>query len=171
MEGMGSTATSTPNASAIPAVPSEVLLFNWPLVQNGWRSLIHVLATGLIVALAYYWSGSLAMTLLTGLVLVIATWRFWVPMRYRLTAEGIGQFGFGRRRLIPWPSIVRYEILRDGITLHFGRDDSLLARLSTIHLTWGSDRERVLAMVDFFTRHDRTPSARGSSRIQHAALR
>ena len=171
MESMGSSAISRPNASATPAVPSEVLLFNWPLVQNGWRSLVHVLATGLIVALAYYLSASLAMTLLTGLVLVLATWRFWIPMRYRLTAEGIGQFGFGRRRLIPWPSIVRYEVLQNGVMLHFGRGESLLARLSTIYLDWGNDREHVLAMVDFFTRRDRSPSARGSSRIQHAAIR
>lgn len=171
MESMGSTATSPPNVPATPAVPSEVLLFNWPLIQNGWRSIVHVLGTGLIVVLAYSLSRSPAMTALTGLVLVVATWRFWVPMRYRLTAEGIGQFGFGRRRLIPWPSVVRYEVLRDGIMLHFGRGESLLARLSTKYLAWGNERERVLAMVEFFTRHDRPSSARGSSRIQLTSLR
>jgi hypothetical protein len=161
---MGSSAVSESAAAAGSSIPSEVLLLNWPLVQDGWRSVVYATGTFAVATAAGLLSHSVAMALLTGLVLVVAMWRFWLPVRFQLTAEGISQFCLGRRRLIPWLGIVRYAVLPRGVLLFFDPGDSPLSWLSTLYLGWRGEPDRVLAMVDFFTRNGR--KSQGSSRVQ-----
>ncbi len=171
MRVMGSSAAPLTVSPSGSAVPSEVLLRNWPLVHDGWRSLGVVLGTVLTAAAAYWLSGSWAMTVLTAVVLVSSMWRFWLPVRYQLTAEGIGQFSLGRRRLIPWPAVVRYRVLRRGVLLCFDRSASPLAQLATVYLAWGDQREQVMSMVDVFTRRGHASAPRGSSQVRRSAFR
>ena len=110
------------------------------------------------------------MALLSAGVLVIAMWRFWLPVRFQLTAEGISQFCLGRRRLIPWPGIVRYAVLPRGVVLFFDHGDSPLSWLSTLYLGWRGEPDRVLAMIDFFTRNGRNSGTPGSSRIRRSVV-
>ena len=83
-------------------------------------------------------------------VLLIALWRFWLPIRYELGSQGVTQTVLGRETRIPWTSIVNYQVRTRGIVLFSDAVLTPLSSLRGLYLPWGRQREPVLAQVDYY---------------------
>lgn len=91
--------------------------------------------------------GYLALLALAGVVL--AGWRFFVPIAYQVNAEGVEQFALGLRWKIPWEAIGRYEVADSGVWLLPTRTRRPMDILRGVYLPWGEHREEVLAHIRY----------------------
>lgn len=143
--------------------PPEVEVLNWPLVQDGWRSVFYLLLTIACISLLFYLSGSAACALLGCLAILISLWRFWLPVRFQLSPLGIVQTCLGRQRFIAWSNVRRCERLQSGILFFFSTDRSPLALLSTLYISWRDQQNPFLELIDNCTEGEHL-SQRSTSR-------
>jgi hypothetical protein len=81
--------------------------------------------------------------------LALTLWRSWLPVRYRLSSVGVSQSVFGRQRRLAWSAIRAYDVRGDGVLLHTAAARTSLAPLCGLYLYWGSQRDAVLAHVEY----------------------
>lgn len=131
-------------------IPEEVSLVNWPLRDEPvGASLVLALAAG-AGWLAVWGSGSVVMgTVIFGL-LAATLWRTWLPVRFHLGSGGVVQFVLGSERRLAWLDIARYELLNDGVMFFSQAEASPLATLEGVYMRWGNQREKVLAVLEFY---------------------
>lgn len=153
--------SSLPSTASAPALrrgpPPPVSWRSWPLEEGGasawWLSIV---AVGVIVAVGLS-TGSPQRTLVACAVLSAAAWRFFVPIHFELSAQGISQEVFGRQRRIPWRAFEGGEVCREGVFLRPAGGSWTLFR--GLYLPWGSRRSEVVAFVDYYLnqprQHDR----------------
>ncbi len=131
---------STPN--------QDIQVLNWPLVQDGWRSVAYVFVT-VSTGMAVYWGTQNGLTTAFAIsALMISMWRFWLPVQFRLSHLGIIQTCLGRRHLYQWKTIRRCDALQNGLLILFNTDRSSLALFSSLYIGWGDQREQMLAFVE-----------------------
>ena len=131
---------STPN--------QDIQVLNWPLVQDGWRSVAYVFVT-VSTGMAVYWGTQNGLTTAFAIsALMISMWRFWLPVQFRLSHLGIIQTCLGRRHLYQWKTIRRCDALHNGLLILFNTDRSSLALFSSLYIGWRDQREQMLAFVE-----------------------
>ncbi len=137
------------------STPADVEVLNWPLVQDGWRSVIYFLLTVGFTSTLFYLSGSPTSAALGCLAISISMWRFWLPVRFQLSPLGVVQICLGRQRFIPWRHIKRHETLRSGVMLFFSTERSPLSLLSTLYIGWREQRTAFLQLINNSTNGER----------------
>lgn len=83
-------------------------------------------------------------------VLLIALWRYFVPVTFELSSDGVTQSVLGRKRRIPWRAIARHETADAGVLLLGEEDPSLMAPLRGLYVPWGSHRDEVLRHMSYY---------------------
>lgn len=132
------------------APPAPIQWRSWPAREHALRTLLTVLGL-LMAAVVIQWvAGRPYMTLLALAALVVAMWRFFLPVGFELSDEGVDQRLFGRRRRIPWQAIGAYEVCGAGVLLLPEKDDSALAAFRGLYVPWTTHRDEVLANVHHY---------------------
>ena len=120
-----------------------------------------------LVAVAFvvqYTSGQTYLAVAALTTLALALWRFFVPVVYELSADGVDQWVFGRLLRLPWHAITRCEIRESGVLLTFRRDPSPLAAMRGLFLPFNGNRDGVVAQVRYYFQNQETGSS--SSRFK-----
>jgi len=120
---------------------------SWPLRQNASRSALATAGLLLAALVVYCLAGRVVLALLALAALAAACSRFFLPVEFELGEAGVSQRIFGRRRLIPWRAIARYEVCSAGVLLLADADRSPLAPLHGLYAAWLGNRDEVLAVV------------------------
>jgi hypothetical protein len=145
--------TISPTRENLPrgrVVPTEVTIVDWPVRdQPLGASLALVLAAG-AVWLAVWATGNAVAGTVVGVLLAVTLWRTWLPVRYQIGSGGVEQKVLGFPRRMAWSSIRHYEVRGDGVVLFFDSELSKLSPLRGVYIRWGSQREAVLANLEFF---------------------
>ena len=118
----------------------DIQVLNWPLVQDGWRSLMYVfltVGTGIAVYLGTQHGLTTALAISA---LIISMWRFWLPVQFRFSHLGIIQTCLGRRHLYQWKTVRRCDALQNGLLILFNTDRSSLALFSSLYIGWREQR-------------------------------
>lgn len=139
---------------------SELTLLNWPLIQDGWRSVFYVSLTTTVTIVTGYFTGHRPSAMLAALAMVVSMWRFWMPVRFHFNYNGLTQSVLGRQRLIPWRFVHRHEVLQHGILFYFTADRSPLALVSSLYVDWRDRRDELLKLVDGMNRNSHSSSRR-----------
>ena len=91
----------------------------WPLARRDawrgappWMAIIAAVSTLIL-------TGSLAMAALSLVIMIAATWRFFLPARYAVDGQGVHVQALGRTRLIRWNVMRRIEPLADRMVIQF----------------------------------------------------
>jgi hypothetical protein len=122
-------------------------LRSWPAVdelRRTWPVAAGVLAAVAAVQLV---TGRTALGLLAAGVLLLVTWRAWVPVRFEIGPGGITQHVARFRRRIPWAAIARYEIRPDGMLLLPDDRAAPIDRLRGLWLPWPDDEDDLIELV------------------------
>lgn len=131
-------------------MPEEVSLLDWPLREEPLESsLVLALAAG-AGWLAVWASGSAAMGVMIVGLLALTSWRTWLPVRYKIGAGGVVQSVLWSVRRIEWLEIGRYELQENGVIFFRDAEAAPLAALNGVYVRWGNQREKVLAVLEFY---------------------
>jgi hypothetical protein len=130
--------------------PPPIRWRSWPVRDHASRGL--VVGVGLLIAaVGVGWaSGKAYLGLLALAALAMALWRFFLPVVFELSEEGVDQRLFGRQYRIPWPAIKRYEVHSTGVLLLPREDHSPMASFRGLYLPWTTHRGEVLAHVRYY---------------------
>ena len=145
-----STAPSPPTAEKRPVPPPAIRWRSWPLRED-WTKAAMVLA-GIAGTSVLVHSMGVAphMTFLAMTALAVALWRFFIPVAFELSADGVDQHILGRRRRLPWQAIRRYEKSTTGVLLLPHADRCPMDVFRGLYLPWADRRDEVLAQVEFY---------------------
>jgi hypothetical protein len=132
------------------APPSSLRWDSWPAKENLLGTVVLSTGLGVIGFLIQRATGETHLGVLATAALVLAMWRFFLPTRYELSPDGVCRWVLGRCREIPWDTIRRYEICRNGILLFPFRDDCTLDVFRAMYLPWGPHRKEVLALASYY---------------------
>jgi hypothetical protein len=127
--------------------PEDVVVWNWPLRDEGLRSWLLVVAATILVALVWTIWGNPAFTALTAATFALALWRLWIPVKWEIGLTGIAMSVFGFRRRIPWMAVARFEITHEGVWLFADREAS--AQRGTF-IGFGDKRAGVTACIEYY---------------------
>ena len=112
--------------------PADVLFTQWPLRDDGLIAVLPILGMVGVIVAGTIVSSSLPMGLLAGGAVVAALWRYWIPVEVQLSARGIEQSCFGRRRRILWSDIGTFRFQARGVAFTVadrGRRDNRIGRV------------------------------------------
>src|SRR5262245_4119629 len=153
-------------------VPEELTLTDWPLRDRPLVSILTLAIAAGVIWLAVWATRSAAAGALVAVLLAATLWRTWLPVWYQLDPGGITQSVLGRQRRIPWTAIRGHERRSDGVILLPDAGKAQLGALCGLYLHWGSQREAVLAHLDYYlTPRSRPPvgSSLGSGGAERRA--
>ena len=149
---MPTSSASSPRDSGarIRVAPEQCALLIWPLRQQPLcvlTALAAALGVGWLIGSAYErtWLGAL-----TAGLLVVTSWRMWLPVTYEVGASGVGRVVLGRRRRIPWAAVGGYEVRGEGVLLVPDIQVTPLSPLRGLYVPWLDQREKVLASVEYY---------------------
>lgn len=91
---------------------------------------------------------------LAAAALLVAFWRFFLPVRYELNSDGIHRVVLGRRRRIPWQSIRSFRADAGGVLLLPFPDPCPLDALRGEYLPWNDHRAEILAFLHYYVASD-----------------
>lgn len=117
---------------------------SWPMEEGGPTAWLLTAAMLSLTALVGWVMASAAWALLACGLLALACWRYFVPVYFEITPQGIVQEVLGRRQRIAWRSIANFEVCREGLFLS---GDVCCAALRGLYLPWGRHRAEVLALM------------------------
>lgn len=140
---MSTTTHSSPPASE----RSEVAWRSWPprdAAPASWLAAPALVGALLLVRAA---ADSWLLAALAGLALAASLWRFFLPIRYVVNGEGVGQEAFGRRRWIAWSSVGSYEIRRRGLMLYAVAEPLGLDVFRGLYLPCGHRGPEILGLL------------------------
>lgn len=122
----------------------------WPLVD---RPLVSLAVATLLIAVAYavyaalgawYWS------LAASLTVVIAMWRYLLPITFEVTPRGLKQESFIQTASTGWADIHAVRQCSSGVLLLPGEEDTPLDALRGLFLPWGPHRTELLQLVSLY---------------------
>lgn len=144
----------TTSTTATIAATSETLpvlqITNWPLRQQ--RPFVFVVTLAIIVVSAltgrvmHHW----LFGLLTFLALIVATWRMWIPVRFKLDSRGVRQTVWLRRSRMPWSKVARYVVDPNGVLLLYREDAFPLSALRGTYIHIHEEREALLNILETY---------------------
>jgi hypothetical protein len=120
---------------------------SWPARAAGRGAVVPVAALAAACWLASASTGSRLFGLGTALVLLAATWRYWLPVDFELDYSGIVQQVGRRRWRIPWGSIGGYAVLPTSVRVWPAGVGRMTAALRAISIPLDGQREAVLALL------------------------
>jgi hypothetical protein len=123
----------------------------WMLRDRPLLSLATCLAVIGVIALTYYVSRNPLGTTLAAVALLITLRRAWLPIRFRVDAQGIIRQVSGRSRRVPWSAIARYEVCSRGVVLFPQGADYRIAAGQGLFIPWGGRREELMGLVEKYT--------------------
>lgn len=130
-----------------PATPVPPTWRSWPVVDSPAEFVLLSAAIVATVGLAFRYGGPLT-AIMAGVVLVVVSWRRYVPTFYELSALGVSENCLGRKRRIPWISIDRFVLGRKGAYLSSA--GAPLELLRGLYLPWGSQREQIVTTLRYY---------------------
>ncbi|OHB65946.1 MAG: hypothetical protein A2V70_05085 [Planctomycetes bacterium RBG_13_63_9] len=119
----------------------------WPAGESAARTLLVVLGLLLVAAAIFSISGQSVMTAPAMAALLVASWRYFLPVVFELDGDGVSQRLFGWRGHVAWRAVERYEVCSAGVLLLPDKDGSAMAPLRGLYLPWAAHREEVLHHV------------------------
>lgn len=128
-------------------LPAPISWRSWPAREGLVRTAAVVLGLLAAAAVVYWATGGTVLAVLAAAALAVALWRFFLPVEFELSEEGVGQRIFRFERLIPWQAVDGYEACAAGVLLFSQNAGSPLASLRGLYVPWTSHREEVLAHV------------------------
>ena len=141
---------TTPAPLRIRVAPEEVTVHFWGLRDQPLATWLRIAGGAAVSAFVgnflgneWYGWGMLALVLIT-------LWRTWIPLRVEISQQGITQVVLGRRTRILWTSILNYRVYSRGVLLLPDAAVTPLSPLRGLFLCWGSQRERVLANIEYY---------------------
>jgi hypothetical protein len=141
---------STPSPLRIRVAPEEVTVRFWGLRDEPLGTWLRMilgaavsLGVGSFLGSEWYGWGMLVLVLIT-------LWRTWIPLRFEIGPQGITQVVLARRTRILWTSILNYRIYSRGVLLLPDAAVTPLSPLRGLFLPWGSQRERVVANIEYY---------------------
>jgi hypothetical protein len=130
-----------------PVAPEPVAWRSWPLVDD-FRSIWPLAALAVaMIALVGLGTGSIGNALFAAAVIVIASWRIWMPMRYEVNSSGFVRSCLGRARRVSWSAVARVDVLPNGFRLLNYAEPGLFDAWTATFVPWGTHGEEVLAIV------------------------
>ena len=145
-----SSTTAAPRARPDETGPLQLQLVNWPLRDQPRRSLVVVLLLILVSVLAGRASQSLSMGLLAGSAALVASWRYWLPVTYKIGPYGIRQLVLKRVRRLSWRQVGRIEIRNQGIRFLPDHDPAQLANLRGLYIYHRGQEETLKHVVNYY---------------------
>jgi len=130
--------------------PLQVQLVNWPLRDRPNRSICLVLAITLTAVVTGMMADSFSMGLLVGITLVIASWRYWLPVNYEIGPYGIRQTVWKHVRRVSWQQVGRIEFRQHGIRFFPDHDPAQLANLRGLYVYHSGKEETLKQVVTFY---------------------
>ncbi len=130
---------------------TSLSLASWPLVHHPLSSGI----SALIVLCAAFFFGLLAASFAFGLlafvVLALVMWRLWLPVRYRISANGIMQTVCGRDFHIAWRAVGEVRFSANGCVISRASFSSPVASLQSIVLDYAARPDQKLTRQEVET--------------------
>ena len=131
--------------------PTPIRWQSWPLRDSGVRTLLVLLGL-LVAAVVVRWTtGRTILALVALLALIAALWRYFLPVEFELSQQGVDQWVFGRRRRISWKAVRRYEEYPAGVLLLPHEDRSAMAAFGGLFLPFKTHRDEILAHLRQYT--------------------
>jgi hypothetical protein len=133
--------------TARPMTPVPQAWRSWPVVDSLSEFVLLTAAIATIVGVAFRFGGPLT-AITAGLVMLVVSWRRYVPTFYELSALGVSENCLGRKRRIPWISIDRFVLGRKGAYLSSA--GAPLELLRGLYLPWGEQRDQIVATLRYY---------------------
>jgi len=118
---------------------------NWPLRENPATCLAWAAFCLSLAVVAGWISQSVTMGMLSALVLVLATWKLWVPVTTEFEPRGIVLTTLGRSQRIAWRDIDHLELHEAGVFLCTQPVRLPRGATNSLFLPWGNDRSSIAA--------------------------
>jgi hypothetical protein len=133
-------------------MPDAIEWVSHPAVRHPWRAVaLAAIAVG-ASALVLWWTTVLLYALVSLVVLFGSTLSYFLPTRYRMDAEGIRISFMGTVRVFEWANVRGWTFYHDAMYVSTVPMKSGLSRYRGSLITFGEDREGVVA---FFKAHVR----------------
>lgn len=143
---------SAPSSKRTATAPTPTLeIQSWPIRDEGlrgWSPLAVALLLSILLAASPVGIGA---GLVAFVLLAIASWRAWIPVRFFLDTRGL-RFCLGRReRLLPWPLVAGYRVQRHGVTIFPATKGNIgIDAMRGIYVPFGDQQDALLALLDDF---------------------
>jgi hypothetical protein len=134
--------------SHVAATPPEPVSWRHCAVVDDWRSFVIVIALAVILFVAIglstenIWNVAFA-----AVVLLVVSWRVWLPTRYEASSRGIVQSYLGRARRLNWTAVARVQILPRGIRLLGDLERGPLDAWTGFYVPCGEHRDELAALA------------------------
>lgn len=138
------------DASLEVAVLEPARWRSWPLRESLWRSLGVAAGLCALAALVAVMTGSLVLTLLAVLAMLVALWRFFLPVTFEVNEHGVEQSLLSRAHRLPWQAIGHGRLCRGGVLLVPRGQRSEMAPFNSLYVPWNGHRDQVLMFVAHF---------------------
>lgn len=133
-----------------PRFQSKLRIVSWPL-RNDWRRTLGLLTVVVLVGgCGGVLSGSYAMAGFVLTLMLVASWRLWIPVTFELSSQGIRQSAWGVSRRIAWTQISRCEPLDRGILLLGDNDLTPFSYLRSLYIPCTKERDELLESIEYF---------------------
>lgn len=143
----------------------ELLVQHWPLTQSPWETGAMAIAFAAVGLIAYYASSSWSLGLLCMVLLLLTSWRMWLPATFEIGPRGIVQKNLWGQRRIQWRSVDSFQTQRKGVLVYLLADASAAAELSNVYISGPGQVDEICEIVDYYLQIRR--SGGGSSILRH----
>lgn len=121
---------------------------SWPMEEGGPTAWVLTTAIASMAALVGWMMASAVWAVVAGALLAVAAWRYFIPVYFEISHQGIFQEVFGHRTRIAWRSVTAVEVCREGLL--FTPGDSCFPATRGFYLPWGRHRAETLALVSYY---------------------
>ena len=147
----------SPTRTETAAPPASLRLTSWPLVDERPTAVVIVLIVLLIPVVVANVTASSALGLISVAVLLLSSWRMWLPISWEFGPSGVTQRLFRRQRLVPWKRFSRYEIFGRGVLLLQNNERGLTRIMNGLYIACGERREELLSLLQHYLRDSERP--------------
>jgi hypothetical protein len=129
--------------------PPAVRWRSWPMVDSPLWTLI------VLVGLVAVWLGvqqqtdSPQLASLSAGAIVLAMWKFFLPVTYELNGQGVHRWILGRHRRVLWATILAHQTCSSGVLLLPCADASPIDALRGLFVPWGAHRDEVARLIAY----------------------
>lgn len=121
---------------------------SWPLEEGGPTAWVLTTTIVAIAALVGWVMASAVWAIVACALLSVAAWRYFIPVYFEISHQGIFQEVFAQRTRIAWRSVTAVEVCREGLL--FTPGDICCPAARGFYLPWGRHRPEVLALVSYY---------------------
>ncbi|PQO44956.1 hypothetical protein [Blastopirellula marina] len=143
----------------------ELLVRHWPLVQSPWETGAMAAAFITVGLIAFYASSSSSLGVLCTLLLLLTSWRMWLPADFEIGPRGIVQKNLWGQRRIQWRSVESCQSQRKGVVVYLAADASAAAELSNVYISGPNQVDEICEIIDYYLQIRRAGG--GSSILRH----